>query len=103
MADTELSQDLQEQAGEFAKQVLTVLIDTVYLVVWVCAQWLTARIIDSLELSGMDRWMLVAFQVVFAISTFVVVGLWIYKDLAVAWYRAKRRIERERDWERADG
>jgi hypothetical protein len=93
--ETELNHDVQEQVGDFAKQILGILLDTVYLTVWVCAQWITAKVVANLELSGMDSWMLLIFQIIFAVSTLAVVVMWLYKDLTITWWRVRRRVMQE--------
>lgn len=72
------------------------LIDSSFLVLWVTIQWLVnSKFITLLKLTGIDRFVLSVFQVLFAISTLAPVAIKIYRDIQLMLLRTKRRIRQE--------
>lgn len=87
--------ELGSELKTFTIWAISSLIDGVFLAFWVLIQWLVSKVIISLELSGIDQWMLYLFQLLFAISTLVPVIIYIYVDIRVMVLRARRRIQYE--------
>jgi hypothetical protein len=87
--------EVSKEFRQFAKFVASVLIDSVFLVIWVLVQWLSQKTIASLSLSEVDRRVRDIFQVLFAISTLAPVAIYIYADIRVMWIRARIRIQSE--------
>jgi hypothetical protein len=77
------------------KQIICIVVDTAFLCFWVVIQYLAKLLIERLGLSGIDRWVLLTFQVVFAVSTITPVIIYIYKDIKVMLIRMTRQIKQE--------
>ena len=77
------------------KQIICIVIDAVFLCLWAVVQCLVKILIERLELSGIERWVLLTFQVIFAVSTIVPVIIYIYVDIKVMVNRAARQIKQE--------
>lgn len=77
------------------KQIICIFIDAVYLCLWAVIQFLVRLLIERLELSGIDRWILLTFQAVFAVSTIVPIAIYIYMDIKIMIFKAVRQIEQE--------
>ncbi len=74
------------------------LIDSAFLALWVFVQWfINSNVVMRFRLSGIDQWMLSAFQLLFAISTLAPVIFYIGADTMVMFLQARRRIRRELD------
>jgi hypothetical protein len=102
MSKNDWWKDLKERLKDFAMQVVSILIDSVFLALWVIAQWAVEYVIKRFGLSGIiDRLVLQAFQVIFAISTLAVVALYIYADISILYLRTQRKIQRERELSKA--
>lgn len=90
--------DLIRELKVFTVWIFSSLIDAIFLALWVLVQWLVnGNVIVRFGLSGIDRWMLFAFQVLFAISTLAPVVIYIYADTSVMFWQAQMRIWREKD------
>lgn len=90
-------------ADEFKARItwtISSLLDVVFLAIWVGTQWLVNKFIANLELSGIDEWVLLNFQLLFAISTLVPPVIYIYVDTRIMLLRASRRIQREKELSR---
>lgn len=88
--------DLINQLRFFLFSIIASLIDTLFLVFWVILQWLVdINIISKYQLSGIDSWVLIMFQVLFAIATLVPVSIFYYGDIRVMLIRTKKRIQKE--------
>jgi hypothetical protein len=89
--------DLKERLEVFVTQAASSLIDSGFLALWVIVQWaMNEYVVNRLKLSGIDKWVLLAFQVVFALSTLAPVVMYIYVDIRVMILKAQRRIRREK-------
>ena len=67
----------------FFRWLLASLIDAGFLVAWVWLQHTASSYIEGLVLSGIDKGMLVAFQILFAVATLAPVLLYIVKDVTI--------------------
>lgn len=70
-----------------------IVIDAFFLCLWVVVQWGVQWVASTLPLSGVDKWALAAFRIMFAVATLVPVVLYIYADLRIMLIRAGRRVE----------
>lgn len=96
MSENDWWKDLKGRLKFFATQVVQILIDSLYLALWVIAQWaVNEYVVQRLKLSGMDEWVYLAFQVIFALSTLVVVVLHVGADIVIMYLRTRRRIQYE--------
>ena len=87
--------DVKSRARNLGVHIVHILIDAAFLVLWLALQYGVDYVIKKLELSGIGYWMLVIFQVVFAISTLVPVIIYIWLDISVMVIRAGKKIKQE--------
>jgi hypothetical protein len=80
----------------FAVWIASSIMDSVFVAIWVLLQWFVSeKVIHGLRLSGVDTWVLGAFQVLFAMSTLVPVVIYIYVDIRIMILRAQQMIRLE--------
>jgi len=92
--------DLLGEFRVFAIWAGSSIIDSAFIAVWVFLQWFVNEVVVSrFRLAGVDNWVLIIFQVLFAVSTVAPVVTYIYVDIRVMLLRAQRivRIEMERN------
>lgn len=95
--------DLKHQFEFFSKQIICGLIDSSFLALWVIIQWgVNKYVIERLELSGVDKFALLALQVIFATSTLAFIVTHIYTSVRIMILKAQREIEREMKLSKAD-
>ena len=88
--------DLRKRITAFSKQIICILIDTIFLCFWIAIQYLLNEVlIPKLRISGLDQFVYVSFQIIFAVSTLTPVVLFIYKDLRIMFIRTKIEIKHE--------
>jgi len=89
--------DLGVRLKVFTKWTISGLIDSAFLALWVLIQWfVNDKVIANLKLSGVDKWVLLIFQIIFAISTLAPVIVYTYTDIRLMIIQAQKRIRRER-------
>lgn len=88
-------QDLSRQLKASTIRVLSGLIDSGFLVLWVMIQWTVNALIKRFQLSGFDSWMFIIFQILFSISTLIPVIIHMYRETVVMWLRAQGHIRYE--------
>lgn len=104
MIENEWRKDLKDRLRVFSIQAISSLIDSGFLALWVIVQWaVNEYVVKRLELADIDKWVLSAFQVIFAISTLVPIVVYIYVDTRVMVLRAQRRIRCEINLSKANG
>jgi hypothetical protein len=84
--------EIKTETFTFLRWIISGVIDSVFLIIWVVTQWGTNNIISNLSLSGVDKWVLITFQILFSISTLAPVIVYIYVDINIMILRAQRRI-----------
>lgn len=89
--------ELKSELRLFFKWTVSGIIDSAFLVLWVFVQWGNQKLIANLQLSGIDKWQLFAFQILFAVSTLASVIIYIFTDVSIMVIQAKRRIRKELD------
>ena len=89
--------ELRSELRLFFKWTVSGVIDSTFLVLWVFVQWGNQKLIANLQLSGIDKWQLIAFQILFAISTLASVVVYIVTDISVMVTQARKRIKKEMD------
>jgi hypothetical protein len=97
MAERNEWKEIATELKTFTKWTISALIDSAFLILWVFVQWLVNKVVANLELSGIDRWVLSLFQILFAISTLAPVITYIYVDIRIMLLRAQRKIRREKE------
>lgn len=88
--------EYSEIANPRFKYMFTVLMDTLYLGLWIGAQWGVNAIIKTLPLEGVDLWTFLAFQIFFAITTFVPILVNFWTDVRIMLIRSRNRITMEK-------
>jgi len=103
MADetTRLSQELSDLSWQtvlFIRWMLSSLLDAAFLAFWVLIQWTVDQyVIRRFDLSGVDKYVYLVAQVLFAVSTLAPILFYIVGDIAIMWIRTKRTIQQERE------
>lgn len=84
---------------DLATSYACIMVDTVFLILWLLLQWgakiAKDGILVSLDLSGLDAIELLVFQVLFFLTTLAPVAIYTYRDIAVVWLRAQKRVRLE--------
>jgi hypothetical protein len=75
----------------------TVLVDCAFLCAWGLVQWVAARILREFPLEGIEAWMLTLLKAAFSATTFFPIALWIYRDIAIMFYRTRADVRREKN------
>ncbi|MEW6241302.1 MAG: hypothetical protein AB1564_10890 [Chloroflexota bacterium] len=84
--------NLSKELKVFAIWGVSGLIDSAFLVLWVVIQSGANKLIGLFSLEGVDRWMLLAFQIIFALSTLAPIIIYVYADIAIMVIQARQRI-----------
>lgn len=92
--------DLTRSLKVFTIWGLSGIVDSSYLILWVIIQWISNNLIIQFQLTGIDSWVLSAFQILFAISTLLPIIIFIGLDISIMFLQAKRRIKNELDKDR---
>jgi hypothetical protein len=72
---------------------LECIIDALFLSGWVCLQWFVkTKVFDVYVLDGIDSWVPIAIQVIFAISTILPILLLFYRDIRIMLIRVNESI-----------
>jgi len=86
-------EDVKDRLKVFAICTACILVDVCLLMLWVVAQWGLEAVIKKLEMAGsIPTWGLLVFEIIFAVSTLIVVVFYICIDLAMITRRAWRRV-----------
>ncbi|MCA9333788.1 hypothetical protein KC963_01960 [Candidatus Saccharibacteria bacterium] len=78
----------------FFRWIASQVINGLFFLVWIAIQYIVSQLISLMPLSGLDRWMFWAFQILFAISTFIPVGAYIYRDIHKIIRETAREVQR---------
>lgn len=71
----------------------SVALDCLFLAFWVVVQWVVAsQIVERFRLEGLDEYVLLTFQSIFAVSTLFPILVYIGVDLYTVFLQAKRDI-----------
>lgn len=96
MSDSKEWAELKDTLRLFTIWMVSSLIDSAFLALWVIVQWLVNnKIIAPLVLTGIDRFEQTIFQILFAISTLAPVAITIYRDIRIMLLRTNRKIRNE--------
>jgi len=75
---------------------ISLIIDVVLLVLWLLTQGVVARVADSfLVLSGIDKLILVAIQIMFAVATLVPIVTYILTDISKTMSNGIKGVQKE--------
>ena len=96
MSNTNEWTELKDTLRLFSLWVVSSLIDSAFLALWVTIQWVVSnKVVAPLILTGIDRFVLIVFQILFAVSTLAPVAITIYRDIRIMLLRTQRKIRRE--------
>ncbi len=80
----------------------TILVDTVFLILWLVSQFLIDFLIEKLPLSGrINKLQLIVFQVIFAVSTLSPVLIYIYVDIRLMIIKAGKQINQKKQFKKS--
>jgi hypothetical protein len=88
---------LLERLKVFLIQILSCLIDSCFLVLWVVIQWGTDYLIKSFKLSHLNMIWFNIFQVILGLSTLVPILMYIYTDIRIMVMSYLKKISELRD------
>jgi len=92
----EKREGLRARFAFLGEHFLAIVIDTAFLALWLVLQWLSEQAIEYFKLSDIiDRYVLAAFQVLFAISTMAPVAIQTYVDIRIMAIRAGSKVKEE--------
>lgn len=76
--------------------IFSIVIDSIFLSIWVVLQYgVNQLVLNNFFLSGIDKWMLLSFQIIFSFSTIIPILIFLYVDLRVMLIKAQRQIDDE--------
>lgn len=97
-SDTPLSKKILTVFEFFYLQAIVILITSVFLVIWLAAQWGVAQAINWFELTAiLDQLVLTTFQTIFAVTTLIPVIVYFYVDTRLIIIRAQKKINLEKN------
>jgi hypothetical protein len=74
--------ELTDTIQIYAAWSLSLIIDTAFLALWIAIQWFVNKaVIQPFALSGIDRIVLIAFQILFSFSPLAFIAITIYRDI----------------------
>jgi len=86
------SSDLGLRLRTFVIQIVSVLIDTLFLSVWLLLQWSLKNLSEKFQLDGIHGHMLSVYQVTFGLATLFPITAYIAVDLWTIYVRSKKAI-----------
>ncbi len=96
MADPSLPKEFTDLLVTRARTVASILVDMLFLLVWVFAQWLARVATAGITLAGAEAWAIPIAHAIFALSTLAPILLYIYWDLQTIVRHGREATERER-------
>lgn len=85
---------LKQHAINVGVQLATILIDSVFLVLWLLIQFFVNSVfISKYQLTGIDFWVMLIFQVIFAVSTVAPVLINLWSDILIMINRARHKVD----------
>jgi hypothetical protein len=88
--------DVIQKAKELGLHLLSVLIDLLYLVIWVYMNGKADSWIENVPLVSIGATEKICFEIVFAVSSLLPVVFYLYRDLRVMTLRVGRELENEK-------
>ena len=95
MAEDIVTNEVARDARMLGRWMLSSLLDGGFVALWVVIQWGVQNVIARFPLSGLDSYLLRAFQWVFAATTLVPILVYICVDVTVMVLRARRLVRKE--------
>lgn len=96
MYDYNEAEEVKIKLKTIGQWAMSAFLDALFLVCWVFIQWVVQNVIIYLNLSGIDKWMLVTFQVLFSIATLIPIIAYIVRDIVKVIFRTWAQIQYER-------
>ena len=91
-----MEDELEQKARSHWILFASVLIDSIFLVLWVAVHYLVGLFIEWVKLSGIDKWVLAAFRIIFSLSTLLPIVLFFYEDISIMYIRVINKIKEEK-------
>lgn len=87
---------IRRKFTSFSNQIISVLIDTVFLGFWLIIQWLFEKYIlpSFAPVDSIHSWVYCMFQIIFALTTLYPILLYIYVDIVAISIEAMRTIKK---------
>ncbi|MBI4747944.1 MAG: hypothetical protein HY774_05615 [Acidobacteria bacterium] len=73
---------------------VSILVDNVFLAIWVLAQWGVGRLVEKFPAHGIDYYAILVAQCFFALSTLAPIVLLAWQDISTMYYRTKLEISK---------
>lgn len=89
-----LATEIEDQKV-FAVWAVSSLFDCAFLVIWALAQWTVDQIVNSLQLAGINYWVLITIQLLLAIATLVPILAHISVSVIRCLVKTRIAIEKE--------
>jgi hypothetical protein len=77
--------EFKKELISFGKWMFSSILSSTFLILWVYLQSRVEVIANEFTPSGIDKWQLIIFQVLFAVSTIIPIATYIIKMLLEAW------------------
>jgi membrane-anchored protein YejM (alkaline phosphatase superfamily) len=91
VTDGTLCSKLTARLSLFTVWAASAVIDCLFLVIWLIAQWGIEKL-TTLLVSGFNQWMVQIFEATFAISTLAPILIYVYTDIRVMAEQSRRQI-----------
>ncbi len=95
MAENKRRGYIPERLRLYAVHLGAILIDSIFLVLWVIIQRLANYMIERFSPSGIDLWVLIIFRILFALATLAPIAANIVGDILLIILSTRRRVQRE--------
>lgn len=82
-----------EKVKDFASSALSLVLSSVYIVFWSVFQFIIAKLLEGIKLTGLDYYLLLIGQILFAISTLSFVLIYVYREIKMYWKKVKKEID----------
>ena len=88
---------LKEKFNLTVVYLVSVLLNGVFLCIWVAVQYGIAFILQLLSTDRMTKWIILTFRIIFALSTLLPIIIRLYTDIRIMVIRSAKEIEKERE------
>ena len=95
MIEDDVGKPIWGQVKFFLIQMASTLITAVFLAVWLVVQYLVNLLLGMLEPMGVDQYVFLGFQGIFAVTTLIPIAVYYYVDIRIILMKAGARIRQE--------
>ena len=86
-----------QKLGDTASSILTLILSSLWLPIWIFIQWLVGQLCENIKLGSLDSILLIIFRILFALVTLCIVLIEIYTNIRITWIKSKRKLSDETD------